>query len=224
MVLALASGWQAQGQTACDTTVLERKAKMLWEMPVATAAWGLGTLGGVSTLWWEPAERMNWLVREESQLWRREVWGLREIHADNYLQFAPLVGLVALKAAGVESEHGLWEVALIGTEAFLMETLIVQGLKGTVSEWRPDRGASTSFPSGHTATAFCGAELMRLEFGGEWGWIGAAGYAVAVATGLLRIYNDRHWTGDVLAGAGIGIMSADLTWWLNKQLQKRRRK
>ena len=65
---------------------------------------------------------------------------------------------------------------------------------------------------------------MRLEYGRESGWIGAAGYAVALATGLLRIYNDRHWAGDVLAGAGIGVLTADLTWWVNKQLEKRKKR
>ena len=47
-----------------------------------------------------------------------------------------------------------------------------------------------SFPSGHTANAFCGAELMRIEYGN---WVGLAGYAVAVTTGVMRMYNERHW-------------------------------
>ena len=224
LMLGMLSGWRAEGQAVCDTVGLRREAKMVWEMPAAATVWGVGTLSGVTTLWWEPTKRVNLLVREESQLWRREACGLRAMEVDNYLQLVPLAGLVVLKAAGLESEHGLWELTAMGAEAFVMQALIVQGLKRTVTEWRPDRGSSASFPSGHTATAFCGAELMRLEYGRESGWIGAAGYAVALATGLLRIYNDRHWAGDVLAGAGIGVLTADLTWWVNKQLEKRKKR
>jgi len=32
--------------------------------------------------------------------------------------------------------------------------------------------------------------------------------------GLMRMCNDRHWYNDVLAGAGIGILSARLGYWL----------
>jgi membrane-associated phospholipid phosphatase len=48
-------------------------------------------------------------------------------------------------------------------------------------------------------------------------WIPIAGFTVASLTGLMRIYNDRHWTGDVLAGAAVGMICADLTYWLNEK-------
>ena len=32
--------------------------------------------------------------------------------------------------------------------------------------------------------------------------------------GVLRIYNNRHWLNDVLAGAGIGILSARIGYWM----------
>ena len=90
--------------------------------------------------------------------------------------------------------------------------ILVSGLKYTTVRYpRPDSGARNSFPSGHTATVFLGAELMRIEYGGWWG---AGAYAVAATTALMRIYNGRHWTSDVLAGAAIGILSADIGYWL----------
>ena len=63
-------------------------------------------------------------------------------------------------------------------------------------------------------TAFMGAEILRREYGEEYPGIAIAGYTVATGVGLMRIYNNRHWASDVLAGAGIGILSASLTYWL----------
>ena len=37
---------------------------------------------------------------------------------------------------------------------------------------------------------------------------------MATSVGLLRIYNNRHWASDVVAGAGIGILSAKIAYLL----------
>ena len=95
-------------------------------------------------------------------------------------------------------------------------TLIVQPVKLAVDEGRPTDISNNSFPSGHTAMAFCGAEMLRLEYSDVSPLIPVAGYIVASFTGVMRIYNDRHWLNDVLAGAAIGIASADLSWIVNK--------
>ena len=79
---------------------------------------------------------------------------------------------------------------------------------------RPDGSACNSFPSGHTFVAFTGAEIIRREYGKEYPWIAVAGYTVAVLVGAMRIYNNRHWAGDVLAGAGLGMLSVTLTYWI----------
>ena len=56
--------------------------------------------------------------------------------------------------------------------------------------------------------------LMRREYWKVSPWIGVAGYAVAAGTGFFRMYNNRHWLTDVIAGAGIGILSAQAAYWL----------
>ena len=96
------------------------------------------------------------------------------------------------------------------TVAILMAAT-TNAIKYSVREKRPDSNTRNSFPSGHTANAFCGAELMRIEYGN---WVGLAGYAVAVTTGVMRMYNERHWWNDVIAGAGIGILCARTAYWL----------
>jgi hypothetical protein len=41
-----------------------------------------------------------------------------------------------------------------------------------------------------------------------------------VATGFLRIYNNKHWLSGVLAGAVVGIRSADFSYFIYPQLKK----
>ncbi len=41
-----------------------------------------------------------------------------------------------------------------------------------------------------------------------------AAYGVATVVGVMRVYNNRHWAGDVLAGAGLGILSTTLVYWV----------
>ena len=39
-------------------------------------------------------------------------------------------------------------------------------------------------------------------------------FAVATAVAGMRLYNDRHWLNDVIGGAGFGILSARVGYWL----------
>ncbi|MDE6694481.1 MAG: phosphatase PAP2 family protein, partial [Bacteroidales bacterium] len=39
-------------------------------------------------------------------------------------------------------------------------------------------------------------------------------YTVATSVAFLRMYNNRHWLNDVIAGAGIGILSARIGYWM----------
>lgn len=93
-------------------------------------------------------------------------------------------------------------------------------LKSIIKEERPDHSDNKSFPSGHTAIAFAGATSLHKEFGKESPLISVAGFAAATAVGIERVVDQRHHWYDVLAGAGIGYGSAELTWWLSHQLFK----
>lgn len=133
-------------------------------------------------------------------------------HVDDYLQYAPAAAYLTVGfIPGVKHRGDFRDRLMAGVSAYAVMTIVNNVMKLSFREKRPDSGARNSFPSGHSATAFTGAELMRIEYGNI---VGIAGYAVAVSIGALRIYNGRHWINDVLGGAAIGILSARIGYWL----------
>ncbi len=88
-------------------------------------------------------------------------------------------------------------------------------LKKAIKEERPDHSDNKSFPSGHASMAFAAARSIDKEFRKDCIWIPIASYAAATAIGVERVVNKHHHWYDVVAGAGIGIGSAELTWWLS---------
>ena len=133
---------------------------------------------------------------------------------DNYLQYFPAITAPVLNLCGVESKHGFRKLLLLEGGSYLLGSTLLYAGKYGLGVLRPDGRARTSFPSGHTFTAFTGAEVLRHEYGDDYPWLVVAGYAVATLVGAMRIYNNRHWVGDVLAGAGLGIVSVNLTYWI----------
>ncbi len=83
------------------------------------------------------------------------------------------------------------------------------------TDFDPGRGFKTgdfsSFPSGHTTTAFAAAAAVTNETTRWWPrstWIvGPLMYGGATAVGLSRMYHNRHWASDVVVGAMIGTFS-----------------
>lgn len=161
-------------------------------------------------------------VNHNVQEWSNEVSDGRSVKVDNYLQYAPLAALYGLKVCGVPSRDDYWPMTRLSVETFVVSTAVVHIVKNVTDVKRPDSWALNSFVSGHTATAFSNAELLRLEYRDVSPWIGVAGYTVAVVTGLLRIYNNRHWSADVVAGAGVGVLSAQVTNWVDGIVWKQR--
>ena len=63
---------------------------------------------------------------------------------------------------------------------------------------------TTSFPSGHTASAAAFATTVALEAPE----LGPPVAVLAAGVGLSRVWTGAHYPGDVLAGAGIGVTVA----------------
>ncbi len=107
---------------------------------------------------------------------------------------------------------------ILGT-SYLLLSATVLSLKSLTKVERPD-GTANSFPSGHTATAFAGAEFLWQEYKDVSVWYGISGYIVATGTGFFRIYNNKHWLTDVAAGAGIGILTTKVAYWIFPYVDK----
>ncbi len=137
-----------------------------------------------------------------------------KIGIDDYSVVAPILTAYTLDFAGVKGRNNLLDKSLIlGTSSLFMYSS-VRLIKNNTSVRRPSGRSVSSFPSGHTALSFMAAEFLHQEYGHVSPWYSIAGYTVATATGFLRIYNDKHWFSDVLAGAGIGILSTKIGYWL----------
>ena len=114
-----------------------------------------------------------------------------------------------------EGAHN-WPRFIVNTGASVIVAYGVKTvLKKAIKEERPDHSDNKSFPSGHASMAFAAARSIDKEFRKNCIWIPIAGYAAATAVGIERIANKHHHWYDVVAGAGIGIGSAELTWWLS---------
>jgi hypothetical protein len=143
-----------------------------------------------------------------------------QTNADDYLQYSPAMAVFALAAFGVKGMHKPNQQLLMYAISNVGVTIIVQPMKMIVHRERPDKSDFRSFPSGHTTTAFVSAEFLHQEYGHLSPWISIAGYGTAAATGYLRMQNNAHWLGDVLAGAALGIGITKLGYWIIPKVKK----
>ncbi len=140
---------------------------------------------------------------------------------DDYLQFLGPVATVGLKLSGYEGRSDWPRLFASAAMSYGIMAALVNGIKYTAKEMRPDGTSANSWPSGHTATAFVGATMLHKEYGlTRSPWFSVLGYGTATATGVMRVLNNRHWISDVLSGAGIGILSGELAYALSDLMFK----
>lgn len=140
---------------------------------------------------------------------------------DNYLQYSPVIAVYALNAVGIKGKNNFRDRSIIYALSTLFATATVQSIKRITRIERPDGSCKTSFPSGHTTTAFAAAEFLHMEYKDQSAWYGIAGYVAATATGVMRLYNNKHWVSDVVAGAGFGILSTKLAYWIYPAIKRK---
>lgn len=144
---------------------------------------------------------------------------------------APLLLQPGVAYLGYDNGRAAGDALLMNAQSLGMTFLATTAVKHLVGRERPAYGEcyddpnapgcedreTLSFPSGHTSMAFAGAGLMCLNnekfntFGGGWDratCYGALGAAAGV--GALRIASNSHYLSDVIAGAGLGLLTGYL--------------
>jgi len=111
--------------------------------------------------------------------------------------------------------------ALLALESFALASLVTRIPKTLVGRERPNNWQGdgpyaikgpfngNSFPSGHTTASFAVASVIATQFRDS-KWIPITAYSVAGLAGLSRIYDNKHWLTDVVAGAAIGTLVGNL--------------
>ncbi|ABZ75457.1 phosphoesterase PA-phosphatase related [Shewanella halifaxensis HAW-EB4] len=97
--------------------------------------------------------------------------------------------------------EGAWQL----TKGVAATAAITHTMKFGYERLRPDGSESNSFPSGHTSAAFSGAAYIHHRYGNTWG---IPAYAAATFVGASRVWANRHYVDDVLAGGSIAVLSS----------------
>lgn len=145
----------------------------------------------------------------------------KRTHVDDFTMLLPALSVYGLNLVGVKGKHNFNNRSLIFGTASVIVLSSVFATKSIIQRERPNAASDDSFPSGHTAMAFMGAEFLYQEYKHISPWYGIAGYGIAATTGYLRMYNNKHWFSDVVAGAGFGIVSTKIAYLLHPYLKKK---
>lgn len=137
-------------------------------------------------------------------------------HADTYLQYSPIILAYGLDIFGVPAQTDFWNRSAIFAKGELLMLGTVYSLKKITHQLRPDGSSYTSFPSGHTAQVFAAATFLSEEHRHRFKWMPYVAYGIATSVGVLRMANNEHYISDVLAGAGIGILSMKISYWTHQ--------
>lgn len=139
------------------------------------------------------------------------------------------LAFLALYGGGgyVLENEKMQETSILSFESFIVANTIGTVVKSAAGRTRPneDEGstefspfsfdsAHTSFPSGHTTSAFSIASVFADEY--DEPWVDVAAYGLASAVALQRVYDDKHWASDVFAGAVLGTVVGKSVVYLHK--------
>lgn len=141
--------------------------------------------------------------------------------ADDITMLLPAASVYGLNWAGIKGKHNFKDRSIVFGTASLLVLSTVFATKSLSNRARPNGASNDSFPSGHTAVSFMGAEFLYQEYKHISPWYGIVGYGIAATTGYLRMYNNKHWFSDVVAGAGFGILSTKIAYLLQPYLPKK---
>lgn len=135
-----------------------------------------------------------------------------------------IITLAALGTYGlIFKDEKLKNTTLLATQALITAGAVGTVIKTLTGRDRPsyygkdetasptfqgpgEKSYSSSFPSGHTFSAFAVATVYATEYKDK-PFVPILAYSAASLVGLSRISENKHWTTDVLVGAVLGYLS-----------------
>lgn len=143
--------------------------------------------------------------------------------AADYIMWAPSASVYLMDAFKVKTQHNFTEHLMLDAGSILVTGGIGYGMRIISKNIKAYNSNDTKFPSGHTANAFRSAEIIHQELKQSHKLLSYSGYVIATGVGLLRIYDKDHLLSEVLAGAGLGIISTKLTYWIFDKVKFKRK-
>jgi membrane-associated phospholipid phosphatase len=197
------------GICSMATAQTEAPHQIQWYEPVIAAA-------GVSVLFLVDNPVRTYMLDNQTQGKDDAANALRKVGQPEVWALVPAVMIgtgLAFKKPGL-TRSGLRAVTSAalagGITAVLKEVIgrVRPNVAGSEPlDFQPFSG-NAAMPSGHTSAAFGFSASLADDVHPLWAKIGL--YALATGTAWSRVYNNAHWTSDVVAGAVVGITSAKL--------------
>lgn len=198
------SSFSQQADSVTVNQQLEYTPKQLYAPGIL-----MGT-GVITTLFFK--DQIKYKIVEQ----RSKHFGTFQTSLDDYLEYASLPIAYGLDVFGVKSKNDFLNRTAILIKGEIMFYASTNLLKLATNELRPDGSDRYSFPSGHSAQAFATATFLSEEYKDRLPWMPYAAYTIAGTTGLLRMANNKHYIGDVLFGAGLGMLSMKVAYWTHR--------
>ncbi len=107
----------------------------------------------------------GWLTKQRENVQNvLSAKGKYKFKLDDHSQYAPMVAVYGLNLCGIKGKHGFKDRTIILAMSYATVGILVNTMKFVFKEKRPDSNTRNSFPSGHTATVFMGAEFLHKEY------------------------------------------------------------
>lgn len=173
-----------------------------WEDYALAAAWG-GALAAALSCDLEAYGA----VQDRSTPWQDQVMPVVTWGGEGWVHVGAYAALYALgrerdRRIAVQAVEGqVW----VAVGSVLLKAAFTSPRPTPAAEPNPRRWftldlSDNSFPSGHAMTAFCAAAILGRQYQVEW-----LTYPLAVLVAYSRVYTQRHFPADVVAGAGLGL-------------------
>lgn len=159
---------------------------------------------------------INDISKLDDKIWTHVQNRYPDFHtnAADYLMWVPSASIYAMDAFHVKTQHTFKEHLILDVGSVLITGGLGFGMRKISEHISAYNTHDTKFPSGHAANVFRGAEIVHQELKYSHPVLSYSGYVVATGVGLLRIYNKNHLLSEVITGAGVGILSTKLTYWI----------